>query len=262
MPILAAVAPERLTRLRAADPEAFGFEPARSWAEAVRLIRQRPIALAVVDPLLEGSPRVHEIERIRAFFPSLPLVAYTALAPETAAVLLGLGRLGVRRALFMRFDDDPARLRAVLREEWALSAPHQVLAALRPALAELPDRVWLALEDAVQAPGERGVAELARRAHLGRRTCERLFARSGLPAPSKVLQMARVLYAHRLLLDPGFTVDDVALKLGYTRARALQAQIRALFGCTAGEARLSLTPEEAVALLAPRLLPTRHRLAV
>ena len=259
--LLAAVPAERLARLSAADPDGFVFEPAHSWAQAVRVIRRRPVGLAVVDPLLEGAPRFREIERVRAFFPSLPLVAYTSLAPETAAVLLDLGRIGVRRAVFARFDDDPTRLRAVLREEWAQTAPHQVLQALRPLAERLPDRVRWALEAAVQSPGEAGVDDLARRAQLGRRTCERLFARLDLPAPSKVLQMARLLYAHRLLLDPGFTVEDVARKLGYTRARSLQLQLRSVFGRTAGEVRLSLSPEEALALLWERLVRIHERMA-
>ena len=59
------------------------------------------------------------------------------------------------------------------------------------------------------------VSALARRAQITRRTCERSFARAGLPSPKIVMLLARVLYAHRLLLDPGYTIEDVALKLGY-----------------------------------------------
>ena len=258
--MLAAVPAERMPRLRAADPDGFAFESAHTWAQAVRVIRSRPVGLAVVDPMLEGAPRVREIERVRAFFPSLPVVAYTSLTPATAAVLLDLGRIGVRRVVFTRFDDDPAQLRRVLRDEWALTAPHQVLLALRPLAERLPERVRWALEAAIQSPGEAGVEDLARRALLGRRTCERLFARLQLPAPSKLLQMARLLYAHRLLLDPGFTVEDVARKLGYARARSLQLQLRSVFGRTAGEARLSLSPDDAMALLSERLVGIHERL--
>jgi AraC-like DNA-binding protein len=260
MLMLAAIPAERLLRLRSADPERFVFEAAPTWAQAVRVIRRRPVGLAVVDPLLEGEPRVHEIERLRSFFPSLPLVAYTTLSPETASVLLALGRIGVRRAVFARIDDDPAFLRTVLRDEWALTAPHQVLQGMEPFLARLPERVRWALEGAMQAPGETGVEDLAQRAQLGRRTCERLFAKLGLPSPSKVLQVARLLYAHRLLLDPGFTVEDVARKLGYARSRSLQLQLRAAFGRTAGEARMSLGPDEALALLSRRLLGDHEQL--
>lgn len=213
----------------------------------------------MVDPFLEGEPRAHEIERLRAFFPSLPVVVYTTLGPEAAGVLLELGRIGVRRAIFAHVDDDPARLRAVLRDEWAMTASHLVLRALDPLLEQLPERVRWALEGAVQSPGDAGVEEFAQRAQLGRRTCERLFARLGLPTPSRVLQAARLLYAHRLLLDPGFTVEDVARKLGYMRAQPLQLQFRSVFGRTAGEVRMSLTPEGALALARRHLLDATPR---
>ena len=51
----------------------------------------------------------------------------------------------------------------------------------------------------------------------------------------------RLLYAHRLLLDPGYTVEDVALKLGYSKTKTLQMHLRAVFGLTAGELRVSLS---------------------
>jgi transcriptional regulator GlxA family with amidase domain len=58
--------------------------------------------------------------------------------------------------------------------------------------------------------------------------------------------LTRLLYAHRLLLDPGYTVEDVALKLGYSKTKTLQMHLRAVFGQTAGELRVSLTTEEAL----------------
>jgi len=54
-----------------------------------------------------------------------------------------------------------------------------------------------------------------------------------------------VLYAHRLLQDPGFTIEDVAERLGYAQAKTLQQHARAYLGLTAGEMRLSLTPDAA-----------------
>ncbi len=67
-----------------------------------------------------------------------------------------------------------------------------------------------------------------------------------------VLIVARLLYAHRLLLDPGLTVEDVATKLGYSRARTMQAHLREIFGLTAGEMRLSLTPDDALHIVMAR----------
>jgi AraC-like DNA-binding protein len=229
--------------------------PVTSWLDAVAAIRTRPLELAVVDPLLGGEPRSVEIERIRQHFPSLPLVIYTVLAPETAGVLLDLGRAGIRRVILHRFDDAPSALRQVIQTELEQSASRRILAELTAALPGLPEPLGRALEAMLHATGDNPtVAALADHAHLTRRTCERLFARRGLPSPKTVMLLARVLYAHRLLLDPGYTVEDVAEKLGYGRVRTLQMHFRDVFGLTAGEVRMSLSSEEAVRLIVQRYL--------
>jgi AraC-like DNA-binding protein len=252
---LAAVPGERLFRLHAAEPEGYEWVPATSWVHAVTLIRTRPIEMAVVDPMLGGEPRSMEIAHLRRHFPSLPLVVYTTLAPETAGVLLDLGRAGIRRVLFHRFDDAPSALRRALHAELEESASQRLMQQLTGALPDLPEPLREALEVTLHAPGDGPtVSALAERAQLKRRTCERWFARLGLPSPKMVMLLARVLYAHRLLLDPGYTVEDVALKLGYARAKTLQMHFREVFGLTAGEVRLSLSPDEAMRLIADRYL--------
>jgi AraC-like DNA-binding protein len=69
-----------------------------------------------------------------------------------------------------------------------------------------------------------------------------------------VMVLTRLLYAHRLLLDPGYTVEDVALKLGYSKTKTLQMHLRAVFGQTAGELRVSLSSEEALMVVTERYL--------
>jgi AraC-like DNA-binding protein len=256
--ILAVVPLDRLQRLRAAEPEHYHFLPARSWEEAVTAIRHRPVEMAVVDPLFGGEPRTHEIERLRLLFPSLPLVIYTALAPEVAAALLALGSLGIRRALFQRFDDAPATLRGVLRAELAQSAARKVMQALDGRLAELPERLRWALEAMVHSPTDsNSVTALASRAQMTRRTCERWFARSGLPSPRTIVLLSRLLYAHRLLLDPGYTVEDVAVRLGFGKAKSLQTHLREVFGLTAGELRIALSFDAALEQVTCRYFPPR-----
>ena len=101
-------------------------------------------------------------------------------------------------------------------------------------------------------------ALLAASAGVGRRTCERWFMRAAMPSPRHFLAAARVLYAHRLLQDPGFTVEDVAKRLGYSQVRTLQQHARLYLGLTAGEMRLSLTPEAALQEVARRFLTLPH----
>src|SRR5256886_5447496 len=251
----------QLVNLRRAAAARFTLARAGSWAEALSTIRTRPVELAVVDPLLSGEPRTREIERLRVLFPSLPLVLYTTLTPRTAGVLLTLGQRGIEHVIIARYDDHPLRLREVLAEEEAHSASRLLLDQLADALAPLPRELRWVLEEALRSPaGMQTVGQVAARARVDRRTCERWFTRVGLPSPRQFLAPARVLYAHRLLQDPGFTIEDVAQRLGYAQAKTLQQHARSYLGLTAGEMRLSLSPQEALERLTRRFLkPPRSR---
>jgi transcriptional regulator GlxA family with amidase domain len=74
--------------------------------------------------------------------------------------------------------------------------------------------------------------------------------------------LIRLLYAHRLLLDPGYTVEDVALKLGYSKAKTLQMHLRTVFGVTAGELRVALSMEDALAIITNRYFSPLRQVAV
>jgi AraC-like DNA-binding protein len=247
MLVLAAVPESQVHRLRRAAPTRFSIGHAATWDEALTMIRARPVELAVVDPLLEGVPSTKEIERLRVLFPSMPLILYTSLTPQTAAVLLALGERGIRHVVFVRFDDHPARLRDVLTQEAGRASSQQLMDQLAWALAPLPSELRWVLEKALRAPADaQTVQQVAARAHVDRRTFERWFTRVGLPSPRHVLAAARVLYAHLLLQDPGFTIEDVAQRLGYAQAKTLQLHARTYLGLTAGEMRIALAPEEAL----------------
>ena len=125
-------------------------------------------------------------------------------------------------------------------------------------LAPLPSELRWVLEEVLRSPAElQTVQQVAARARVDRRTFERWFARLGLPSPRHLLAAARVLYAHRLLQDPGFTIDDVAQRLGYAQTKTLQLHARAYLGLTAGEMRLTLEPAEALERVAQSFVPVR-----
>jgi AraC-like DNA-binding protein len=247
MLVLAAVTEFQLHRLRRAAAARFPMAHATTWDTALTTIRNRPVELAVVDPLLGGVASATEIQRLRVLFPSLPLVLYTTLSPATARVLLALGQSGIHHVVFSRYDDHPARLREVLGQQEARSTSRQLLDQLAGVLAPLPSELRWVLETVLRAPPElQTVQQVAARARVDRRTFQRWFQRLGLPSPRQFLAAARVLYAHRLLQDPGFTIEDVATRLGYAQTKTLQLHARAYLGLTAGEMRLGLDPVEAL----------------
>jgi transcriptional regulator GlxA family with amidase domain len=93
---------------------------------------------------------------------------------------------------------------------------------------------------------------------MDRRTCLRWFAKADLPPPSVTLTALRVVYAHRLLQDPGYTIEDVATKLGYAQTRSFAQNVREVLGRTPGEIRLSLSPEQALAIVRERYFNRRR----
>src|SRR5207247_96696 len=125
MLVLAAVSGIQFHKLRRAAAARFAVVHASSWDAVLAAIRSRPVELAVVDPLLTGTASDREIERLRVLFPSLPLILYTSLTPQTAAVLLALGQRGIRRVVFTRYDDHPTHLRHVLAQEEARPTSQQ-----------------------------------------------------------------------------------------------------------------------------------------
>ncbi|HTH64969.1 MAG TPA: helix-turn-helix domain-containing protein [Gemmatimonadales bacterium] len=262
MLVLAAVPEIQVLRLRRAAGARFGFVSTGAWGDVVDLICRQPIELAVVDPMLSGEPRSQEIERLRLLFPSLPVLLYTTFTPALAPVLLALGRQGVQEVVFCRLDDHPDGLRTALEREQARACSQQLLEQISQTFAPLRAEIRWLLEGALRAPeGVQTVEQLAASAGVGRRTCERWFMRAAMPSPRHFLAAARVLYAHRLLQDPGFTVEDVAKRLGYSQVRTLQQHARFYLGLTAGEMRLSLTPDAALQLVARRFLTLPHAAA-
>src|SRR5260370_4697143 len=152
MLFLADVSDPQLYRLRRAAETRFPRAHATSWDSALRTSRNRPVELAVVDPLLGGAASATEIERLRVLFPSLPLVLYTTLSPATARVLLSLGHGSIHHVVFSRYDDHPARLREVLGQEEARSTSRQLLDQLSTLFAPLPHELRRVLETALRAP--------------------------------------------------------------------------------------------------------------
>lgn len=158
-----------------------------------------------------------------------------------------------------RHDDHPSRLNELLTGEAAHAISGQLLKALSDLLGNCPRELKWALEFAIREPlAVQTVQDLADRARMDRRTCLRWFDKAQLPAPSVTLMVLRVVYAHRLLQDPGYTIEDVATKLGYAQTRSLAQNVKEVLGMTPGELRVSLSPEDALAKVRERYFTPVH----
>ena len=253
MLVLAAVRRELAVRLQRAARHRFEFHAVNTWESAVDAILRQPLEIAVADPGLSGEIRAQEIERIKVLFPSLPLILYTTLSPDLATTLLRLGKVGIGQVVIAQHDDHPKRLQELLVAETAHAASHKLIEAMGDLLAECPGELRWAIETMIREPSSvQSVQELAFRARMDRRTCLRWFARAHLPPPSVVLTVLRAVYAHRLLQDPGYTVEDVAAKLGYQQTRTFAQNVKEVLGMSPGELRVALSPDEVVAIVRER----------
>lgn len=253
MLVLAAVPKIFAAKLRRAAGQRFKFCWAGSWGCALDLIRREPVEMAVVDPGLDGEPRSQEVERLRVLFPSLPLILYTKFSPAIVPVLLRVGEAGIREVLLEDYDDHPARLSDALVEEAARVLSRRLMEDIDDVLEGFPRELKWALETMIREPGSfHTVQDLADRARMDRRTCTRWFTKSHLPPPKVLLTVIRVVYAHRLLQDPGYTVEDIAAKLGYAKPRSFAMHVKEVFGMTPGDLRVSLAPDEAVRIVRSR----------
>ena len=261
MLVLAAIHGSLHARLGLAARDRFRFVVVRTWEEALAAILSKPVELGVLDPALEGPARSQEIERLKVLFPSFPVILYTQLSPEVPQVLLRLGKVGIQQVVLARHDDHPARLSELLSGEASHAVAGQLMNALSDLLVGCPGELKWAIETAIREPvGVQTVQDLARRARMDRRTCLRWFAKANLPRPSVMLMVLRVIYAHRLLQDPGYTVEDVAMKLGL-QTRSLAQNVKEVLGMTPGELRVSLSPEDALAAVRERYFTPARRLA-
>src|SRR6266699_2264071 len=179
MLVLAAVSDLQYQRLRGAVSADFALARAPTWDVALETIRGRPVAIAVVDPML-GGVRGQEVERRRVLFPSLPLILYTpVMTPELAPVLLAMGKCGITQVVLSPTEDHPKRLRDLLSEEAMQSASYRLLDQLAPALAPLPTELRWVLQESMRSPAAvQTIQQVAARAHVDRGTCARWFART------------------------------------------------------------------------------------
>jgi AraC-like DNA-binding protein len=224
------------------------------WDELEQEVRRGPVDLIVADPRAEGTVRLEELRALSRNFPSLPMVIYTILAPDTMGATVELAKLGVRHVVLRNFDDEPRRFRDLLERQPAYAMSDQVLASLARPLGTVPAELARAVERLFRVPQQfKDVNDLATAAAMNRRSLDRWLDRAGLATARMMVLGARLLRAYFYMQDPGRSLDEVVERLGYGSARLFARQVRAATGLTPTALRESVSPEEFVALMTERL---------
>ena len=257
MEVVARLAPALLNHLRVVIAREHTLIPVDGWGELAEMVRTWPVDVAVVDPRADGTVEITELQALLARYPSLPVVLYTSLTPESLRATVELAKQGIRHVVLRGFDDEPRRFRDLLERQPAYALSESVLNRLTVPLGTVPASLVRALTRLFQAPHAfRGVADLADAAGMTRRSLDRWLDRAGLAPARTILLVARLARAYFYMRDPGYLVEDVTKKLGYASHRLFARQVRAATGLTPSELRHTVEPDQLVMRLAT-LLATR-----
>ncbi|NIR42889.1 MAG: helix-turn-helix transcriptional regulator [Gemmatimonadetes bacterium] len=244
---IVACLPERRARVRL--HQAIGSEytiaMAPDWDELEGLIRTMATDVVVVDPAQKGRAEREPVCRLRQRYPSLPVIIYTEFHTTLAEALLAWGDAGACGAVFLDQTDSAWDLRRIVRLASGRSAAEQILVAIERELGPLDDEVRGILRVGLfEATRLQTVEAWCRVADLPRRRLYRLFRAVGLPTPKRCLQWLRLLHAAKALSDPGVSVEDVLLRMGYSAPSNFWTHVRKILGITPSELRWSVTVDD------------------
>lgn len=257
MDVVAHLPPPLLAHLRAVLGADHTLTPAHGWTSLEDAVRRRPSDVAVVDPGADGTVRTEEIVGLVRHYPSLPVLIYTVLSPQTMRAVVELSAHGVNQVVLHRFDDEPRRFLQTLEQQPGVTLSDALLDRLSVPLALLPASLVRAVEQLFRRPlGFASADDLARVATMPRRTVYRVLEAAGLASPSTLVRAARLLRAYAYLRDSGHSVEDVAAKLGYSSRQLFGRHVREAFGVAPIDLRRRVAAPECVARLAALLTTT------
>lgn len=236
MALIALHARERTDRLRLCRVVVGEHDVAASgsWDGFSRLVRERPVTVAVVDlgSLSSGTSLVARLVRFRTAFPGLGVVLVVRRTRDPV-VLFRLGSTGIQNLVLMDVESVERSLpRAVAR------ALHRGAASLvtRAVSAYLPGRELNAVQKALDGVHRRWSAdEFAGSVGLSRPFLSERFKACGLPSVGHFLLWTRLLHAGYWLTDPGRTAESVSRQLEYSSGAAFRRALKGRTGSTPSE---------------------------
>ena len=245
MEVAARLSSPLLAHLRIALDDSFVLTATAGWDDLFEAVRTKPVDVVVADPRADGSIQVEPLRTLLGRYPTLPVVLYASLTPESLKATVELAKYGVQHVVLRGFDDEPGRLRELLSRLAAYRLSESVVRGLTPYLADAPPLLARAIARLFESPHRfHSVEDLARAAGMTRRNLDRRLERCGLASARMLILGARLVRAFYYMRDPGFMLEDITKKLGYTSPRLFARQVRAATGLTPSTLRSSVIPEE------------------
>ena len=204
--------------------------------ELVALVANDLVSVVIVDVRdRESVSTLTTVRRIRGGYPSVPIVLYCGLGPDTSRDVLEFARAGVNDLVIRGLDD----LRLPLRSAILAAQDH---CSAKTVLRELEGCIPAGVLPIVQyclENGRRGltVTQVATALGVHRKTLVDRLSAAGFPSPSAVISWCRLLVAARLLEDPGRSIEQVALVLDFPSGTSMRNMVKRYTGLRPVEVR-------------------------
>ncbi len=233
--------------LRNALGEEHRIAEAVNWTD---IVRRRPVDLVVADPAADGGINVTAVSQMIEQFPRTPVIVYTILGPNSVGAMAVLSRRGLRDVVLNRYDDSPERFHRVIERAAKKKAGQQIMVHLEDSLELLSPKIGAAIEQVFEQPQTfDSAADIASTAGVTLSTLYRSLRGAGLRSPRRILVAARVLRAHAYMREPGYSVREVAGKLGYSHPRILARHTYLALGVQPRHLRRRMSDESVVGRL-------------
>ena len=209
-------------------PEHHTLARSPSWPGLVRVVRERPVAVALVD-LAERTGVEEGLVELRALFPHLGLILMARQNDDPVA-LFRLGRAGIRNLILLSVDQLGRELPRTLLQA---TEDGTVSLVARRLSAYLPKRELRTLRLALDGVHLRWSAdEFAARIGFSRPHLSVRMKRFGLPSTGHLLTWVRLFHAGRWLEEPGRTGESVSRQLEYSSGAAFRRALKKYTGAT------------------------------
>lgn len=193
-------------------------------ADLVSLAARRAASAVLAEPRdVAGDDVSAAIAALRSGMPSVPVIAYIPDGRTSSGDILAMAKAGVHDLVRMGFDDIGLALGGALASATAHCATEAVRATLERLVA--PDAWPFVSYCLTRAHEPISIRAAATALGLDRRTLVRRLERSGLPSPRRIAGWCRVIAAVRLLDQPIYTLEQVALRLDFPSGTALRNQL-------------------------------------
>jgi AraC-like DNA-binding protein len=242
--------PQLISHVRNAFAKEAEFFVATSWQHLAEIIQHEPLGAIIVDPAADGVLDVDAVAGILHRFPSLPVVGYVMLTPTSFGAIAELSRRGLKHVVLHRFADSRERLVQTVTRVRGNPPSDKVLGTLGPVLKQVPLALSRAISDMFDRPHRYlSVLDLATAAHMPAVSVYRYLEAAKLGSPKKLLVAAKLSRGLSYLHDPGYSIQQVARKLGYRYTRIFSAHVIEVFDLTPSRVRSRMTEEDAMAHL-------------